>query len=193
MSAIKTIHEINGTFATQESIMNAINIMDTNSVAVLDRPAIAHIYGESHAPEGCGRTGCVRIACGADDFRDYGSGFNEGGRAYDDNLDPRDLAPMPARPMTEDDCAYMRGIHDGWLNAQWHADMLCVIDDEPDTGEEAWLGRDDVSFMDNDEPEPGLGEGFGPDDECAYLEHYDDTRRYAEGVYEPLEPEDVRG
>ena len=208
MSAIKRRYECNGVITLERSLdhtnTNHLEDIMTTAIAEINTATVINdkfandtvesfaIYGMPE-PEGCGRTGCVRIACGLDDFRDYGSGFNDGGRAYDDNLDPRDLAPMPARPMTDEDCAYMRGVHNGWLNAQWHADMMCVIDDEPDTGEEAWLGRDDSSAMDTDQPEPGEGRQYGPDDECAWMEHHDDDGRYAEGVFHVTEPEDIHG
>ena len=79
---------------------------------------------------GCGLTDCQRTACGTDDFEDYGSGFNEGKHAYDNNLHPQDIADMPARPINVYDCAWLRGIHDGWLSAKHHAERASVIPDD---------------------------------------------------------------
>ena len=181
MSAIKAISEINGTVAITEG-----NAMNATAIALLDSPGIGAIYGTPE-PEGCGAPGCVRIACGLDEWQDYCAGWNEGGRLFDDNDDPRTVG-VPQNVDTDCQCAWFKGVHYGWLAAQYHADQLCVtpIQDEPDTGE-------DYSVMDEREPEPGPGERHGPDDECAWMENYDDARRYTEDAFHVVEPEDVRG
>ena len=178
--------------------MTTTTIMDTSRIAVLDSPELVLVYGDSREPVGCGRNDCVRIACGLDDWDDYTRGFNEGGRLYDDGMDPREVGAMEI-DYGLDDCHWQRGVQAGWLSAQRHRLALCVApteDDfagEPDTGEEAWLGRDDDSLMDSDQPEPSEGEAYGPDDECGWMEHHEDASRYDEGVFHITEPEDIHG
>ena len=211
MSGIKSIIETNGIAITTEEdeAMNAVNEIihleslpfqpmpwpvlpkPATAMPVLEREAVA-VYGMPE-PEGCGAPGCARPACGLDDWRDYCDGWNTGGRLFDDAGDPRDVG-VPQDVESEGACRWFLGVHCGWMAAQYHADRLCVApDNEPDTGEEQWLGRDDVSLMDSDQPEPGEGEAYGPDDECAWLENHDDARRYDEGVFHITEPEDIHG